>query len=355
MDNEIIDVRLYSDLNCLKEQSIGPEVKIRRNEDAWCYGILSVLYDKYPEAFIASSNDKSLFDKGLYVKTKNTDNWITIYFLPNNQVCIRSDFSTRKIPTSVSIESCKSWAADRDDVFTIEGRLIYEDGTSDEFEQRICHFKLNKESYTVNCFGYIGFCTGKDPHFLKLLVPKSIDLFFIDQQREREKVIFDELSFSGNLPEVHFMGDVKTAVVKINAPKNIVVIPESIKDALTDAVDDKYDGEIIYAAPSLCREESIVPGYIKATAWKMNNHQRNDEIVEINSRFIVSVEPEKIECYNPTTGSVIHCASNGIEMHQSIHVYEPVDMIMDKINKSVSRIDANTLLQEIETYCKKHS
>lgn len=165
MDNEIIDVRLYSDLNCLKEQSIGPEVKIRRNEDAWCYGILSVLYDKYPEAFIASSNDKSLFDKGLYVKTKNTDNWITIYFLPNNQVCIRSDFSTRKIPTSVSIESCKSWAADRDDVFTIEGRLIYEDGTSDEFEQRICHFKLNKESYTVNCFGYIGFCTGKDPHF----------------------------------------------------------------------------------------------------------------------------------------------------------------------------------------------
>lgn len=168
-------------------------------------------------------------------------------------------------------------------------------------------------------------------------------------------MIFDELSFSGNLPEVHFMGDVKTAVVKINAPKNIVVIPESIKDALTDAVDDKYDGEIIYAAPSLCREESIVPGYIKATAWKMNNHQRNDEIVEINSRFIVSVEPEKIECYNPTTGSVIHCASNGIEMHQSIHVYEPVDMIMDKINKSVSRIDANTLLQEIETYCKKHS
>ena len=61
-----------------------------------------------------------------------------------------------------------------------------------------------------------------------------------------------------------------------------------------------------------------------------------DEITEINTRFIVSMSSEEITLRDhPVVGTRIHMASNGIEQHQTLVGYEPMEMIAEKIARAV--------------------
>jgi hypothetical protein len=84
----------------------------------------------------------------------------------------------------------------------------------------------------------------------------------------------------------------------------------------------------------------------------------NDELVDINTKYIVSVEPINIERYQTHEGSLITCASNGMERSCQIIVYEPCDIVLKKIEDSLSTLSQQVggiagLLNQIETLYKK--
>lgn len=112
---------------------------------------------------------------------------------------------------------------------------------------------------------------------------------------------------------------------------------------------------MIYAIPALCEEDSKIPGYIKATLVN------NDELIDINTKYILSVEPyelkDKYEKYQPHTGTLMTCASNGIERRCQILVYEPHEMVVHKIAKSLTMLSQQVggiagLLNQIDTLFK---
>ena len=97
----------------------------------------------------------------------------------------------------------------------------------------------------------------------------------------------------------------------------------------------RYAEQIIFNVPALCEEQSIIPGYIRATLAYRDGYEVYDVISEINTKYIVSMHPEEITLRNqPVMGTRIHMASNGIERHQTLVVYEPMEMIAEKIKNA---------------------
>ncbi len=173
----------------------------------------------------------------------------------------------------------------------------------------------------------------------------------IDSAKKWEIEVLD---FEGNIPETNnaFKG-CEIEELRINVSRKLAKIPSDI-DAAVRAARKGVGGRVVFAAPELCQEESEVPGYIKATMTK------NDEIVDINTKYIVSVEPDEIERYHPLTGSIITCAANGVEGMFQIRVYESCDMVLQKIERSLSRLGQQVggiagLLDRIETLCKNNN
>ena len=117
-------------------------------------------------------------------------------------------------------------------------------------------------------------------------------------------------------------------------------IPKLIERALPSDVDketfDKDRERYVFNVPELCEENSRIPGYIRATLAFRDGVEVYDEITEINKRFIVSMSSEEITLRDhPVVGTRIHMASNGIEQHQTLVVYEPMEMIAEKIARAV--------------------
>lgn len=160
------------------------------------------------------------------------------------------------------------------------------------------------------------------------------------------------LDFMGSIPETNnvFEG-ISIGTLRVNTSRKNTIIPKDIISALH--LDDyKNRGNIIYAAPELCEELSIVPGYIKVTK------ESNDEFVDINTKYIVSVEPYEIERYHSVTGSLITYAADGMERSHQIVVYEPCDMVLQKIEDSLEALSQKVggvagLLNQLETLCRK--
>ena len=188
----------------------------------------------------------------------------------------------------------------------------------------------------------------RDPfsHLKKLRFSASIekidnlDNYFVD---------IDTLVFEGRIPETNdSFKECKIKELIINqSRKHAGKIPADIRDALT-----KVNGNYIYGTPDLCQEESTIPGYIKATLAK------NEELIDINTKYIISVEPCEYLHYK-NVGSIIKCAADaGNHVAYEIMVHEPCKMIYEKISKSLEQLGSTVggiggLINLIETLYKK--
>ena len=102
------------------------------------------------------------------------------------------------------------------------------------------------------------------------------------------------------------------------------------------------------AAPALCEEDSPSVGYIRVThAYYSNRYlprwndiMHNEGIIDINTRYIVSVKEYKIPTYTPISGSIITLVgSNRDQQHYDYIVYEPVEMLLAKIDKATKELN----------------
>ena len=179
----------------------------------------------------------------------------------------------------------------------------------------------------------------------KLFIPSSVKTIM---EQEEWRPYLSVLDFEGEIPETNnaFFNCFITTL-RVNTSKKQTRIPNDIDEALK-----RENGKVVYAIPKFCEEPSQVPGYIKTTLAK------NDELVNINTKYIVSVEPRTIERYKTHEGSLITCASNDMERICQIIVYEPCDMVLKKIEDSLSTLSQQVggiagLLNQIETLYKK--
>ena len=184
----------------------------------------------------------------------------------------------------------------------------------------------------------------------------------------KEKKLFELFDFAGKLPSFaeHNSGinGAKLELLRINAPVAETDVPTLLKIMLEDAIDNgriKYNGEVIFAAPALCEEDSSVPGYIIATARLRDYHRLKDQIsgkdkdiiVSLNTRYIGSVEPFDIETYTPCIGSLVHIVTTGTEKHYTYVVYEPVETIMEKIRQTREHLDLESMIDRIREVLPK--
>ena len=202
------------------------------------------------------------------------------------------------------------------------------------------HYKpwVQIENIPSGCYAL--FCKN-DVDFLQ--IPSYIKKIVSSQVLE---IRISVLDFAGEISETDgdVFADCKINKLRINTPRKQTIIPEDIKRAL----DNTKFSDVVYAVPELCNEESPVSGYIRCTLeW-------NDELVDINTKYILSVEPFELDCYHPHTGSRIRCAVCGVETHYDYIVYEPCDMVLKKIEHSLCQLSERVggiagLLNQIET------
>lgn len=118
---------------------------------------------------------------------------------------------------------------------------------------------------------------------------------------------------------------------------------------LLEAVDNDCR-KLTLSAPSICQEDSPAIGYIRVTQiyysdgyiTRWNDIRHNEGIIDINTRHIVSVKEYKIPTYIPVTGSIImlHGANND-HQHYCYIVYEPVEIVLQKIDIAVKQLNAS--------------
>lgn len=157
------------------------------------------------------------------------------------------------------------------------------------------------------------------------VIPDTVDTLFVNRD-------VDELIIEGNPQNIFFKDKLAGKKVVVNAGIQEVskVLLEYYK-----LPRGRNAEQIIFNVPALCEEQSIIPGYIRATLAYRDGYEVYDVISEINTKYIVSMHPEEMTLRNqPVMGTRIHMASNGIERHQTLVVYEPMEMIAEKIKNA---------------------
>lgn len=157
------------------------------------------------------------------------------------------------------------------------------------------------------------------------VIPDTVDTLFVNSD-------VDELIIEGNPKNIFFKDKLAGKKVVVNAGI------QEVSKALLEYYKlprDRNAEQIIFNVPALCEEQSIIPGYIRATLAYRDGYEVYDVISEINTKYIVSMHPEEITLRNQSVmGTRIHMASNGIERHQTLVVYEPMEMIAEKIKNA---------------------
>ena len=154
------------------------------------------------------------------------------------------------------------------------------------------------------------------------------------------------LDFQGAIPDTNdAFESCEISTLRVNMPRKSVNLPEDIKKALSSCQrffdlqpgGNKISILVIYSSPKPCEEPSLVPGYIKVTKAYRDNGFGNDtdELIDINTKYIVSVEPVDINRYHPVKGSIIRCTQNANKGHCEYTVYEPCNMVLQKIDASL--------------------
>ena len=157
------------------------------------------------------------------------------------------------------------------------------------------------------------------------------------------------LDFRGSIPQTNgTFEDCVIGSLRVNTSRKQTIIPADIQEAL----DKAKHSTIIYAAPGLCKEASSVPGYIKATDAK------DDELIDINTQYIMSVKPYELERYTPVTGSIITMVPINREFSHQIVVYEPCEIVLKKIEDAIESLSqklggVSGLINLLKFLCEK--
>lgn len=204
-----------------------------------------------------------------------------------------------------------------------------------------------------------------------LIIPNSMISINPSYGTKREGYVYKEtgriirlylsvLDFQGTIPETNdTFANSEISVLRINQPRKNCKIPSDILKAL--CMDNpRHNWSIVYAAPELCEEESSIPGYIRVTKALDNTieyAEHDGDVIDINTKYIVSVEPADIKRYKPVKGSIIRYAQNAYERGVDYCVYEPCSMVLEKIETSLRMLSEQIggvagLLNQLETLCK---
>ncbi len=207
------------------------------------------------------------------------------------------------------------------------------------------------------------YCLGIDKEIPRLVFegrfPKTERLFanlFINELWVNDKSVLNSFPNTNRTFE-----GCKINELRINLARKNCKDKDIPKDIIT-ALHSSDRGHIIYAAPELCEEVSKVPGYIRVTnaregVYRGKGDQHDGDVFDINTKYIVSVEPVDIERYHPVKGSIIRCAANAYEGVCVYTVYEPCDMVLRKIETSLRMLSEQVggiagLLNQLETLVK---
>ena len=301
--------------------------------------VLEKLYEIYPAAFEAKKDGKCLFDNNSIVSYEDSHCMAIVRLIDdqrNTVIVLAEPGAFEEIPYSVTFKQ-GSFISDFHNQDSIEytplGRWNGEVGT----KYAVDAFVRLDSSYGSSC---------------SIVIPSSISTVIIDGSRQLNTV-----TFTGSLPEHLYLDDeFKAEKIYINEPRNEVMKHPSF-ESLESAVERKSsydDGVIIYAAPQLCNDDSLNPGYIVLTEpYYWNRKHGEDHIVEINTFFIASIEPYPIECYTPVEGTLLKLS---IEMKADRRydylVYEPIDVVRKKIRESLDRIDVRYLAFQVDSWNK---
>ena len=305
---------------------------------------LAMLYKIYPTAFEVSQDGKCFFDKCLLLY----DNHTLIRWLDEKRIIVLACPSDREeIPYSVSLKVEEIPDIDSLKMGSITCYYRNQDSITNSWPGGLGEGwnDVKEATYSVDAFvrldPYYSFYSD-DPS--SNVVP-SISTIIIDGGRR-----LDKLTFTGPLPKHIYLGkDIKVNNLYINEPKNDVMRHPAYA-SLRSAV----EGSVFYAAPSLCDEESINPGYIRLTeSHRLKYRDEEDKIIEINTFFIASVEPYEIDCYSPVVGTLLSLAiDDKSERKYEYLVYEPMDVVQKKIRESLARIDDKYLAFQVASWNK---
>ena len=342
-------VSSYSQVRLLINSGLKEEVFVCCGgyDDAFTFGQLKNIYEKFPNLFSPNEKGSCTFDNGFRLEGVGL-----CRFLDNNHFAVVSYIESAEeslIPQKVIIKESVERKIGLLPYVT-NYVLEFPNGTSSNIKEHNDIRKIPVGEYNIE---YMNIIVGGDNG--SLLLPSNVRSIALCPYENKTRSI-GSLSFSGNYTDFFmFPESLNILQLRINAPFKDVKYPPNYK-VLLSYLDKQKKYEIIYAAPDYCMDSSSVPGYIKATAVGVNHYHRDDEIIEINTRYIVAVEKFDIKCYTPTSGSIIHMASNGIERHMDIEVYEPVNIIMDKIRQEYDKMERKTgglagLVNIIEGIC----
>lgn len=283
-----------------------------------------------------------------------------------------------RIPDSLDVKATY-FKYKEEDRYSLDIIAHYEDKTSEHFEDISCrdrfegHFSVEAISFYdlynkgwgdivvphgVKTVFFIGTPIEQDvpykhyeaPYisFGRLEIPQSVHEFLI----KNASLKAEQIVFNGDLPDFKLdnnsadfnRDDFIKEEIRINTPKKEVALPTFLAKAIERPMDSRRGPrKVIYSAPKLCEEESINPGYIRVTEIT------EDNIVEINTRYIFSVEPLDIDRFEPVVGARIYLGADADNYRRYYDVYEPQDMVVSKIREAVKKIDPSTLIAHFET------
>lgn len=312
-DDLTLSIHSYSIVPSLLRSLVGRKFGKVKIYDPYFYRTISIvslamLFEIYPTAFEASQDGICLFDNIV-----DSNNNLVFRLLDDQQniaLALAGSSDVEEIPYSVSVE-----------------------GTTYSVDAFV---KLNP------IFGRHSFTDDSS----SIVIPSISTVIFDGGCR------LTNLTFTGPLPKNIYLGkDIKVNDLYINEPKNDVMRHPAYA-SLRSAV----EGSVFYAAPSLCDEESINPGYIRLTERPILKHkytEEEDKIIEINTFFIASLEPYKIDCYSPVVGTHLRLAiDDKFDRKYDYLVYEPIDVVRTKIRESLDRIDVRYLSFQVDSWNK---
>ncbi len=262
-----------------------------------------------------------------------------VYF---SDICVKS-IHERYVPDLFSNDNHPFFKCDD---FELWGIGVFSKNKTELFKYRISHNKgrdveLPYGLQTIHNYAFMFAEIGT------LRIPASVreigkKAFF---NAKINNIVFEGKWTAGIDPEA-FTGMKHIGGIRINDNAQNI----SSYNNLLEAVDNDYK-KLTLAAPCICKEDSPVIGYIRATQAyysdgyrtraRWNDILHNEGIIDINTRYIVSVKEYKIPTYNPVKGSqiMLHGADND-HQHYCYIVYEPVEMVLQKIDNAVKKLNA---------------
>ncbi len=184
-----------------------------------------------------------------------------------------------------------------------------------------------------------------------LIVPASVKKI----EAQMDSFIIEKLEFEGDIPQIDYYTQYKITELHTNIPRSIV---RTKYPKIFNAIEDMSKSR--FGIPENCTEESINPGYIRVTrAIAFDNTRQDDEIIEINTKYIVAVEPYyDIDSYRSDNhnGSRIICAAGTHENIYKAIVYESEDIVKEKIRESLNKLSQDVggiagILDKLEILC----